>query len=76
MQCLDAAQKETQKMNGIITVFDHKKWVFSYVLLAISVWKLDPADLLTVLVTIGPSVLAANWLDKSVWRKDHAGQDT
>ncbi len=57
-------------MNGITTILDHKKWVFAYIVLGLSFWRLDSGDVMAVIILIIPAVLSASSFDKSKWKKD------
>lgn len=55
--------------DGIRTVFDHKKWVFCYVIVALSFWQLDSSDIMAILIVLIPLVVGASSFDKSKWNK-------
>ncbi len=57
-------------MNGITTILDHKKWVFAYIVLGLSFWKLEGAQLAALLGILLPCVIGASSFDKSKWKKD------
>lgn len=58
--------------DGIKTVFDHKKWVFTYICLAVCAYKLNSDQFLNFIMIAFPAVLSANAFDKSSWRKENA----
>lgn len=62
-------------MKGIFSVFDHKKWVFSYVVMGLSFWHLDSADTVSVLIILIPLVIGASSFEKSQWRKHGVKDD-
>ena len=64
-------------MKGLTTVFDHKKWMFAYIVLALMTYllvhdHLDGAQYMMGLLALIPVTIGASSFDKSVWRKDNA----
>jgi len=57
-------------MKGIFTIFQHKKWVFAYVVTGLTFFKLDGSEVVAIMAVLIPLVLGASSFDKSVWRKD------
>ena len=57
-------------MNGILTILDHKKWVFAYAVTGLTFLRLEGSEIVAVMAVLIPLVLGASSFDKSVWRKD------
>jgi len=58
---------------GVSTVFQHKKWIFGYVVIGLSHYalmcdKLDGATFGLIIATLAPSLMAASSFDKSKYR--------
>jgi len=51
---------------GITTIFSEKKWVFAYIVLGLSLYRLDNAQFVQVLVILAPSVFALAGVSKYV----------
>lgn len=63
-------------MKGITTIKDHKKWVFTYIVLAVLIWLvktsvIDGSQFMMGMLALIPMVIGANSFDKSVWRNGH-----
>ena len=62
---LSLLRRENEIMKGITSIFDHKKWVFAYVVLGLGFWQLEGAQLAALLGILIPCVIGASSFDKS-----------
>lgn len=57
-------------MKGILSIFDHKKWIFSYVIVGLSFWQLEPTGIVQIISILIPVTLGASSFEKSKMIKD------
>jgi len=57
------------KLNGITTILEEKKWVFSYFITGLCRYTLDDAMFVQVMVILIPFVFALAGVDKYTKRK-------